>query len=110
MKHSLTIDLKEQLLSEFKKYCEVNNFDFLEKFEEVFQSGFTVEKYGATPNGVGKLLNPSQEIEELTEQVENLQKQLTECNNKYIIYRQQSTPPPPRNTRYRKPGDNLYVD
>ena len=81
-----------------------------QKFEEVFQSGFTVEKYGATPNGVGKLLNPSQEIEELTEQVENLQKQLTECNNKYIIYRQQSTPSPPRNTRYRKPGDNLYVD
>ena len=99
MKHSLTIDLKEQLISEFKKYCEVNNFDFSQKFEEVFQSGFTVEKYGATPNGV-----------ELTEQVENLQKQLTECNNKYIIYRQQSTPPPPRNTRYRKPGDNLYVD
>jgi hypothetical protein len=46
-KFYLTLD------NEFLKYCEINNIIDPEKLaKEIFQKGFTIVKYGETPNGL----------------------------------------------------------
>jgi hypothetical protein len=46
-KSSLTLD------NEFLKYCEINNITDPEKLaKEIFQKGFSIIKYGETPNGL----------------------------------------------------------
>jgi hypothetical protein len=44
-KYSLTLD------NEFIQYCKLNNIEDIEgKAKEVFKQGFTILKYGVTPN------------------------------------------------------------
>lgn len=46
-KSSLTLD------NEFLEYCRLNNIDDIEKLaNDTFNRGFTILKYGETPNGV----------------------------------------------------------
>jgi hypothetical protein len=44
--------VSKQLLSEIEEYCKLNNVDVEELVNKMLQQGFTIEKFGSTPDGM----------------------------------------------------------
>ena len=44
-----TLTLKESLILEMVKYCELNDIDFSDFVNRILQKGFTAEKFGLRP-------------------------------------------------------------
>ena len=64
----LTLEISKQLKDEIWDYCRLNNITDIDEFTmKILKQGFTVEKYGATPQVVEKTIEV--EVEKIVEKV-----------------------------------------
>jgi cell division protein FtsB len=88
-KYTLILD------NEFIRYCEINNIKEIEDLaKQTFEKGFTSLKYGDTPSFIKpkKIVNNTEEIEELKNKNKLLENQIEELKkSKEIINKKTSS-------------------
>lgn len=53
-------ELPKELLNEIEQYCKINNHSDIDSFIlKMVRQGFTIEKFGATPNKVSTFNTPN---------------------------------------------------